>query len=96
MGALFLLRNKAINPILAAARLLHPLRGAQLEAIDAHHHAIRVAVRGVFYEHSDLPLDHPQIFAGLRPEARRIRGDAWPSRTFEYPTATFLKSIPTL
>jgi hypothetical protein len=27
-----------------------PLRGAQPEAIDAHYHAIRVAMRGVFYE----------------------------------------------
>jgi hypothetical protein len=51
MTALLVLRNKAIKPLLAAARPLHPARGAHNpKPIDAHYHAIRVAMKGVFHE----------------------------------------------
>ena len=51
MTALVVLRNKAIKPLLAAAQRLRPTRGAQNpKPIDAHYHAIRVAMQGVFYE----------------------------------------------
>jgi len=49
--ALLLLRNKAIKPLLAAARALHPTRGAlNPKPIDAHYHALRFAMQGVFHE----------------------------------------------
>ena len=51
MTALLVLRNKAIKPLLAAAQLLRPPRGAHNpKPIDAHYHAIRVAMQGVFDE----------------------------------------------
>src|SRR5437763_3546512 len=51
MTALLVLRNKAIKPLLAAAQPLRPPRGAHnLKPIDAHYHAIRVAMQGVFHE----------------------------------------------
>ena len=51
MTAPLVLQNKAIKPLLAAARPLHPTRGAHNpKPIDAHYHAIRVAMKGVFYE----------------------------------------------
>ena len=49
--ALFVLTNKAIKPLLATAQPLRPTRGAQNpRAIDAHYHAVRVAMRGLFDE----------------------------------------------
>jgi len=43
--------NKAIKPLLAAARPLHPTRGAlNPKPIDAHYHALRFAMQGVFHE----------------------------------------------
>jgi hypothetical protein len=49
--ALLVLRNKAIKPLLAAAQPLHPARGAHNpKPIDAHYHAIEVAMKGVFHE----------------------------------------------
>ena len=49
--ALFVLTNKAIKPLLAAARPLRPSRGAQNpRRIDAHYHAIQLAMRGLFDE----------------------------------------------
>ena len=51
MTALLVLRNKAIKPLLAAAQPLHPARGAHNpKPIDAHYHAIEVAMKGVFNE----------------------------------------------
>ena len=51
MTALLVLRNKAIKPLLAAAQPLRPLRGAHNpKPIDAHYHAIRIAMQGVFHE----------------------------------------------
>jgi len=49
--ALFVLRNKAIKPLLAAARPLHPPRGGlNPKPIDAHYHALQLAMQGVFHE----------------------------------------------
>ena len=49
--ALIVLRNKAIKPLLAAARPLHPTRGElNPKPIDAHYHALRFAMQGVFHE----------------------------------------------
>lgn len=47
--ALVVLRNKAIQPWLAAAQDLRPSRGAQNpRALDTHYDTIRTAMRGVF------------------------------------------------
>ena len=49
--ALVVLRNKAIKPLLAAARPLHPTRGERNpKPIDAHYHALQLAMQGVFHE----------------------------------------------
>jgi DNA-binding transcriptional ArsR family regulator len=49
--ALVVLRNKAIKPLLAAARPLHPDRGGHNpKAIDAHYHTLQLAMQGVFHE----------------------------------------------
>jgi DNA-binding transcriptional ArsR family regulator len=49
--ALVVLRNKAIKPLLAAARPLYPARGGlNPKPIDAHYHALRLAMHGVFHE----------------------------------------------
>jgi hypothetical protein len=49
--ALVVLRNKAIQPLLAAAQDLRPSRGAQNpRALDTHYATIRTAMRGVFQE----------------------------------------------
>ena len=49
--AFVVLRNKAIKPLLAAARPLHPTRGAQNpRPIDTHYHALHLAMQGVFLE----------------------------------------------
>ena len=49
--ALVVLRNKALKPLLAAARPLHPTRGGlNPKPIDAHYHALRFATQGVFHE----------------------------------------------
>ena len=49
--ALIVLRNKAIKPLLAAARPLHPTRGElNPKPIDAHYHALQLAMNGVFHE----------------------------------------------
>jgi hypothetical protein len=49
--ALVVLRNKAIKPLLAAARPLHPTRGGlNPKPIDAHYHALRFAMQGIFHE----------------------------------------------
>jgi hypothetical protein len=49
--ALLVLRDKAIKPLLAAARELRPRRGAQNPTpLDAHYDAVRAAMRGVFHE----------------------------------------------
>jgi hypothetical protein len=49
--ALIVLRNKAIKPLLAAARPLHPTRGElNPKPIDAHYHALRFAMHGIFHE----------------------------------------------
>jgi hypothetical protein len=51
MTALLVLRNKAIKPLLAAARELRPAHGGHNpKPIDAHYHAIHLAMRGVFHE----------------------------------------------
>ena len=51
MAALLVLRNKAIQPLLAAAQELWPSRGAQNpRALDAHYETIRNAMQGVFQE----------------------------------------------
>jgi len=51
MTALFLLTNKAIRPLLAAAQRLRPTRGPHNpRAIDRHYRAIRLAMEGVFDE----------------------------------------------
>ena len=51
MAALVVLRNKVIQPLLAAAQDLQPSRGAQNpRALDAHYETIRTAMRGVFQE----------------------------------------------
>jgi hypothetical protein len=49
--ALVVLRNKAIKPLLAAARPLHLTRGGlSPKPIDAHYHALRFAMQGIFHE----------------------------------------------
>jgi hypothetical protein len=49
--ALVVLRNKALKPLLAAARPLHPTRGGlNPKPIDAHHHALRLVMQGIFHE----------------------------------------------
>jgi len=49
--ALVVLRNKAIKPLLAAAVPLRPPRGAHNpKPIDAHYHALQLAMHGVFHE----------------------------------------------
>jgi hypothetical protein len=51
MAALLVLRNKAIKPLLAAAQLLRPTRGAHNpKPIDAHYRTIQIAMNGVFHE----------------------------------------------
>ena len=51
MTALLVLRNKAIKPLLAAARELRPTRPPrQPKPIDTHYYTIRTAMRGVFHE----------------------------------------------
>ena len=51
MAALVVLRDKAIQPLLAAAQELQPSRGAQNpRPLHAHYEAIRGAMRGVFRE----------------------------------------------
>ena len=51
MAALVVLRNQAIQPLLAAAQGLRPSRGAQNpSALDAHYETIRNSMRGVFQE----------------------------------------------
>lgn len=51
MTALVVLRNKAIKPLLAAARGLRPSRGAQNPSvIDRHYETIRTAMQGVFQQ----------------------------------------------
>ncbi|MCC7155609.1 MAG: hypothetical protein IT161_13620 [Bryobacterales bacterium] len=51
MTALMVLRNKAIQPLLAAAQELRPSRGAQNpSAIDRHYDTLRAAMQGVFHE----------------------------------------------
>jgi hypothetical protein len=45
------LRDKAIKPLLAAARPLHPSRGGpNPKPIDHHYHALQLAMLGVFHE----------------------------------------------
>jgi hypothetical protein len=49
--ALILLRDKAIQPLLAAAEPLHPPRGAHNPTpIDRHYEPLRFAMQGVFHE----------------------------------------------
>ena len=51
LTALLVLRNKAIKPLLAAARPLHPARGGHNpKPIDAHYHTLQLAMQGVFHE----------------------------------------------
>src|SRR5207245_109368 len=51
MTALLVLRDKAIKPLLAAARPLRPRRGPHNpKPIDRHYAAIQTAMRGVFHE----------------------------------------------
>jgi hypothetical protein len=51
MTALVVLRNKAIKPLLAAAAPLRPSRAAHNpKPIDAHYHALQLAMHGVFHE----------------------------------------------
>ena len=51
LTALIVLRNKAIKPLLAAARPLHPARGSRNpKPIDAHYQTIQGAMRGIFHE----------------------------------------------
>lgn len=51
MVALVVLRDKAIKPLLAAARDLRPSRGAQNpSALDLHYETIRTAMQGIFQE----------------------------------------------
>src|SRR5215469_480826 len=51
MTALIVLRNKAIKPLLAAARPLRPARGPHNpKPIDAHYQTIQGAMRGIFHE----------------------------------------------
>jgi hypothetical protein len=51
MTALIVFQNKAIKPLLAAARPLRPARGPHNpKPIDAHYQTIQGAMRGVFHE----------------------------------------------
>ena len=51
MTALIVLRNKAIKPLLAAARPIHPTRRAyNPQPIDTHYRALQLAMQGVFNE----------------------------------------------
>ena len=67
MAALVLLRNKAIQPLLAAAQQLRPSRGPHKpQALDAHYETIPLPCR-VFSKNSDWQPKHRQYFFGLRP-----------------------------
>ena len=49
--ALLVLRNKAIQPLLAGTSPMRPARGAQNPtAIDRHYETVRVAMQGLFRE----------------------------------------------
>jgi hypothetical protein len=51
MTALLVLPNRAIKPLLAAARPLHPARGTHNpKPIHAYYHTIQAAMAGVFHE----------------------------------------------
>ena len=51
MAAIVVLRDKAIKPLLAAARQVSPTRQAQNPtALDKHYETIRIAMQGVFSE----------------------------------------------
>jgi hypothetical protein len=51
MAAIVVLRDKAIKPLLAAARQVRPTRQAQNPtALDKHYETIRIAMQGVFSE----------------------------------------------
>src|ERR1700758_4286273 len=51
LTALIVLRNKAIKPLLAAARPFRPARGSRNpKPIDAHYQTIQGAMRGIFHE----------------------------------------------
>jgi hypothetical protein len=51
MTALIVLRDKAIKPILAAVQPLRPSRGAHRpKPLDAHYHALKLAMHGLFHE----------------------------------------------
>ena len=51
MTALIVLRNKALKPLLAAAQLLRPSRGAHNpKPIDAHYNALQLVMYGVFHD----------------------------------------------
>jgi hypothetical protein len=51
IAALVVLRDKAIKPLLASVQQLRPSRGAHNpRPLDAHYHAVRAAMRGVFHE----------------------------------------------
>jgi hypothetical protein len=50
MTALIVLRNKAIKPLLAAARPLQTRRVSNPQPIDTHYRALQLAMQGVFHE----------------------------------------------
>jgi len=51
MTALIVLRNKAIKPLLAAARPTRPTRRTHNpQPIDTHYRALQLAMQGVFHE----------------------------------------------
>jgi len=51
IGALVILRQKAIRPLLAAAQEIRPSRGSQNPtALDHHYETVRVGMVGVFRE----------------------------------------------
>jgi hypothetical protein len=66
MTALVVLRDKAIQPLLAAAQQTRPTRGAQNPTqLDMHYQTIRAGMQGVFHETSRMKIDN--YFFGLCP-----------------------------
>ena len=67
MAALVVLRNKAIKPLLAAARELRPSRGAQNSSmLDSHYDTIAPPCEACF-RNSGWSREHRQLFCSASP-----------------------------
>ena len=79
MTTLLVLRNKAIKPLLAAARPLHPNRGGlSPKPIDAHYHALRFAMQGIFHELGIAARRSTILLSGFAPKRLKASGEIPP------------------